>query len=403
MVTPSVSTALRPLVVPVFVPAAAFGLAQGAAIPVVAFTARDLGASLVVTSVVVALFGIGQMAGGIPAGRVVRRLGERRAIVAGSLLGACGAALCLVAWTVAVLALGVFLVGVAGAMWGLARHAYVAYAVPPEIRARALAAMAGSNRVGLFAGPLIGAAVVHYTGPRGGFAVELAGILLAAALMARLPDVEQHETGTRGPSVVATLRRHRGVLGRLGVAVLITGAARATRNAAVPLWAAHLGLDAATTSVVVGLAAGIEMLTAYPGGRWMDLRGRRFVAVPCLLLFGIGHLLLPATNGVVSLTALALLMGFGGGLSTGLVMTLGADEAPEVDRAEFLAVWRLCHDTGMATGPALVSAVSALGSLGAGIALVGVLALVGAAIYARAVPAHATVVPHEGGGSPRRE
>ncbi len=386
----SVSGALRPLVVPVFVPAAAFGLAQGAAIPVVAFSARSLGASLVVASVVVALYGIGQVAGAVPAGRAVRRLGERRAVVAGSLFGAVGAALCLAAWAVPVLAAGVLLTGIAAAVWGLARHAYVAYSVPPTVRARALAAMATSNRIGLFAGPLLGAAVVRFTGPRGAFAIELAGILLAAALMARLPDLEHdvQVTGTRGPSFVATIRRHRRVLGTLGVAVLFTGAARGTRNVTVPVWAAHLGLGAATTSLIVGIAAGLEMLVAYPGGRLMDLRGRRFVAVPCLLLLGLGQLLLPATIGPATLTATALVMGVGSGLSTGLVMTLGADVAPAQDRAEFLAAWRLCHDSGLAAGPALVSAIGALGSLGAGISAIGVLALGGAVIYARAVPPH---------------
>jgi MFS family permease len=378
------------LVVPVFVPAAAFGLAQGAAIPVVAFSARSLGASLVLASVVVALFGIGQVAGAVPAGRAVRRLGERRAVVAGSLFGAVGAGLCLAAWTVPVLALGVLLTGIAAAVWGLARHAYVAYSVPPTVRARALAAMATSNRIGLFAGPLLGAAVVRFTGPRGAFAIELAGILLAAALMARLPDLE-HDVriiGTRGPSFVTTIRRHRRVLGTLGVAVLFTGAARGTRNVTVPVWAAHIGLGAATTSLIVGIAAGLEMLVAYPGGRLMDLRGRRFVAVPCLLLLGLGQLLLPATIGPATLTATALVMGVGSGLSTGLVMTLGADVAPAQDRAEFLAAWRLCHDSGLAAGPALVSAIGALGSLGAGISAIGVLALGGAVIYARAVPPH---------------
>ncbi|HEY3001459.1 MAG TPA: MFS transporter, partial [Kribbellaceae bacterium] len=66
----------------------------------------------------------------------------------------------------------------------------------------------------------------------------------------------------------------------------------------------------------------------------------------------------------------------------------GADVAPAQDRAEFLAAWRLCHDSGLAAGPALVSAIGALGSLGAGISAIGVLALGGAVIYARAVPPH---------------
>jgi MFS family permease len=175
----STGSALRPLVIPVFLPAAVFGLAQGAAIPIIAFAARSLGASFLLTAIVVALPGIGQMLGNLPAGRIVRRFGERRTIIAGSLLGAAGALLSLLAWTVWALGVGVFLVGVANAVWGLARHAFVADAVPAGMRARALSTMAGASRLGVFAGPLIGAGVVHLVGIRGGFAVQLVAVLVA--------------------------------------------------------------------------------------------------------------------------------------------------------------------------------------------------------------------------------
>ena len=41
------------------------------------------------------------------------------------------------------------------------------------------------------------------------------------------------------------------------------------------------------------------------------------------------------------LVPVALLLGFGNGLGSGIVMTLGADFAPARGRAEFLGVWRL--------------------------------------------------------------
>jgi MFS family permease len=379
--------ALRPLIVPVFVPAAVFGLSQGAAIPVIAFQAKDLGASLPVIAIVVALPGIGQMLGNLPAGRIVRRFGERWTVVAGSLLGAAGSLLCLLSWSVWALGAGVALVGVSNAVWGLARHAYVAYSVPVNLRARALSAMAAASRVGVFLGPLIGALVVLGMGPRGGFAVQFAGIVVAAVLMARIPDVELPPPG-RGTPMLRLVARHRLLLRSLGTAVLLTGMARATRAAAVPLWAAHIGLSASTTSLVIGIAAGLEVLVAYPAGRVMDLRGRRLVAVPCLLILGVAHLLLPATTTEATLAVVTLMMGVGGGLGNGLVMTLGADVAPVAERAEFLAVWRLSHDSGMAAGPSLVSAVGALVGPAAGILTVGGLALAGAGIYARAIPRH---------------
>ena len=63
----------------------------------------------------------------------------------------------------------------------------------------------------------------------------------------------------------------------------------------VPLWADHLGLDAATTSLIYGLAGGIDMLVFYPAGKVMDRKGRTWVAVPSMLIMGAG-LLLPAAR-----------------------------------------------------------------------------------------------------------
>jgi hypothetical protein len=55
-------------------------------------------------------------------------------------------------------------------------------------------------------------------------------------------------------------------------------------------------------------------------------------------------------------------------MSNGLVMTLGADVSPPDRRAEFLAAWRLTHDTGSLTGPLVVGAVAAVSACGAGAA-----------------------------------
>lgn len=170
-------TTLRPLVTTVFVPSAVFGIGQGAGAPVIALIARDLGASVGVAGLIVALVGLGAVLGDLPAGRVVARFGERRSIAVGSSVGALGVALSLVAWTPAVLALGAVMTGLATAVWGLARQSYLAEVVPIEMRARAMATFALMWRLGFVVGPFIGALVILAVGTRGGFIVQLAGIV----------------------------------------------------------------------------------------------------------------------------------------------------------------------------------------------------------------------------------
>jgi MFS family permease len=371
----------------VLLPAAVFGVGQGAAIPVVALQARELGASVGGAGVIVALLGLGMVLGDLPAGRIVARIGERSAVLLGSGIGAVGAALSLLSWTPVVLGIGVGLYGVASAVWALARQAYIIETVPVALRARALSALAGLNRLGMLIGPFLGAAVVYALGPRGGFLVELVAVVVAGALMATMPGVESDRRGT-GPTqkLRNVLVAHRKVLRTLGVNALIMGASRASRTAVLPLWADHIGLDATTTSLLFGVGAAFDVALSYPAGRWMDLRGRRPVAVGSLVAFAAAHVTLPLTGGVVALGAVAVLMGVANGLSNGLIMTLGADAAPRDGRAEFLGAFRLCHDLGNLTGPLVLAAVAAVATLGVGSVALGALSALGAAGMARWVP-----------------
>jgi MFS family permease len=378
---------LRRLAVPVFLPAAVFGVGQGAAVPVVALQARELGASVGGAGAIVALLGLGMVLGDLPAGRVVARIGERSAVLLGSGIGAVGAALCLLSWTPVVLGIGAGMYGVASAVWALARQAYIIETVPPALRARALSALAGLNRLGMLIGPFLGAAVVYALGPRGGFLVELVAVVVAGALMATMPGVESDRRRT-GPTqkLRSVLVTHRKVLRTLGVNALIIGASRASRTAVLPLWADHIGLDATTTSLLFGVGAAVDVALSYPAGRWMDLHGRRPVAVGSLVAFAAAHVALPLTGGVVALGAVAALMGVANGLSNGLIMTLGADAAPSDGRAEFLGAFRLCHDLGGLAGPLVLAAVAAVATLGAGSVVLGAVSALGAAGMARWVP-----------------
>jgi len=69
-----------------------------------------------------------------------------------------------------------------------------------------------------------------------------------------------------------------------------------------------------------------------------------------------------------------------------MVMTLGADHSPRSGRAHFLGVWRLMSDLGSSCGPALLSFLAAALSLGAGIAVTGLIAFAAAAQLAYWIP-----------------
>jgi MFS family permease len=92
----------------------------------------------------------------------------------------------------------------------------------------------------------------------------------------------------------------------------------------------------------------------------------------------IACLLLPLATSVLSVALVMALIAAGNGLGSGIVMTLGADAAPELGRSQFLGAWRLCGDIGNTGGPVVVSAVAAVAPLATACLVVGVLGLAGA-------------------------
>ena len=386
---------LRSIAVPAFGPALLFSIGEGAILPVVALTARDLGASVAVAALVVTLIGLGSWFFNLPASLITLKFGERWAIVgaaAASAVALAAAALSpLLPGGLWLLAAAMLVVGMAASVFSLARQKYLTEAVPVVLRARALSTLGGVNRIGIFIGPFIGAAVMQFAGITGAYWVGVVAMAAAAVVSLRIPDlVATPAADDADPVQQATLRSvavsHAGVFLSVGMGVLLLSALRASRQVVIPLWAEHLGMDATQASLIYGLSGAIDMLVFYPAGKLMDRKGRQWVAIPSTLIMGTAMLLIPLSTGFAGLLLAALLIGFGNGISSGLNMTLGADFSPDNGRGQFLGIWRFMADAGATGGPVLLSAVTAVASLGAGVAATGVLGFAAAAVFAVTIP-----------------
>ena len=370
------------IAVPAFAPSLLFGLGEGAILPIVPLTARDLGASVPMAALVIAMIGIGSLINNIPASMITMRWGERWAIVAAGVWSGLGMLLCVLTSHLGLFATGCFMVGMSQAVYNLARQSYMT---------EALSTLGGVMRIGMFAGPFLAAAAVHAFGLSAAYVVGIVAVLGAAAIGARIPDLETPpvpagQTAPASTSVVSTLRDHRRVFLTLGVGVVLVSAVRASRQAVIPLWADHLMLAPSVASLIYGLAGGIDMLVFYPAGKVMDRKGRRWVAVPSMLIMGLAMLLIPLTSGALTLLLASLAIGFGNGIGSGMIMTLGADQSPRHGRAHFLGIWRLMSDIGSSCGPALLSLLAGGLSLAAGIAVTGLIAFAAAGTLAYWIP-----------------
>jgi MFS family permease len=386
---------LRKIAVPAFGPSFLFGLGEGAILPVIALSVRQLGGSVALAALMVTLIGIGSLVSNIPASLITTRYGERWAIVGAALWSVLAMVLCVLAPNLWLFGIGIFMVGMAGAVFGLARQKYLTETVPFQFRARALSTLGGVMRIGLFIGPFFAAAAIHAMGIGGAYWIGVAALAFSAAVALRMPDLpgdvpDGTATDRAAAPAPATLRSigsgHARIFVTVGIGALLVSAVRASRQAVIPLWAEGIGLDAATTSLIYGLAGGIDMLVFYPAGKVMDQKGRRWVVVPSMTIMGAALLLTPLTHGAPSLLLAAMAIGFGNGIGSGMVMTIGADHSPRVGRPHFLGVWRLMSDIGSSCGPALLSFLAATLSLGAGIAVTGLVAFAAAAQLAYWIP-----------------
>lgn len=373
---------LRDVALAAYGPSAISSIGHGAVMPVLALRARELGAEVSTAALVVALLGVGMLLASLPAGALVARIGERRALVVVGFLDAAAMAAAAVTGSVPALGGAVVVSGMSWTVFLIARQGWMIDAVPLRYRARALATLGGTYRVGVLIGPLLGAGLIRLGSLTWVFWLA-AAMSVASAVLARLmPDLG--EDGRRQDreqghlSVWAVLVEHRRTLLTLGAAVVVIGASRSLRSGLLPLWAEHVGLSASTTSLIFALAAAIDIAFFFPGGWLMDHRGRAVVAVPVVAAAAVACLLLPLATSAAGVAAVMALMAAGNGLGSGIVMTLGADTAPVRGRAQYLGGWRLCGDIGNSGGPLLVGAVALAAPLASASLLMGVLGLAGA-------------------------
>ena len=408
---------LRSVALAAFLPTLLFSIGEGAIIPLIPLVANDLGATLAVAGFISAMIMLGELVGDIPSGFIVSRIGERNSMLWSSLLTIIAVLICVVAPNPVILGAGIFLIGIATAVFALARHAFMATYVPLVYRARALSTLGGVFRAGWFIGPILSAGLIYLTGStHSAFWLFIVCCLAAATILLVLPD----PSGTFGPpasaaptppasgndeqpaepqkaGLFATIRDNREVLTRLGSGAALVGAMRASRTVMLPLWAVSIGISAPQTALIIGIAGGIDFALFYASGQIMDRFGRMWSAIPSMIGLAAGHLVLAITHDLPSnvewFIGIAMFLALANGIGSGLLMTLGADLAPRTGLAPFLGAWRFTADAGSAAAPLAVAGVTGLASLSLASGVMGVIGLLGAFLLYRYIPRYAPFRP----------
>lgn len=374
----STSSSLRGLWLRVYVPNLLVATGQGAMIPILVYAADRVHASPATAGLVVALNGFGTMFFDLPAGRIIARLGERKASLISAVLLAVGLLGCLVARSFPLFVSSLLVQAAGWALWSLVRLTHLSRVAPALVRGRALSLFGGVIRAGNVIGPFLYIVTVGRSSVDGAFLIYLVCVVVGFTWHVLARDRTDHAASLTKTVQVRTIRilsDNRRVFATAGVGALGISLLRGSRSAIIPLWASHIGLSAAQSSAIFAFSSLIDLAMFYPAGVVSDRWGRKAVAIPCMVVLSIGHIVVPFSHSFSTLFLVALVLGFGNGMGSGIVMTLGADFTPAIGRASFLAVWRLVADGGTAVGPLVDSGIVALGAIALAGPVLGLLGL----------------------------
>src|SRR5690606_29693206 len=129
---------------------------------------------------------------------------------------------------------GVLMVGLARAVFMLARQTFLVEITPIHLRARAMSTLGGVHRIGMFIGPFLGAAFIHALGLSGAYWAAVLVMLAAGIVSMWVPDLVPRTAaaGTRAaqPAALALMREHSSAFMTLGLACALVAAVRACRE-----------------------------------------------------------------------------------------------------------------------------------------------------------------------------
>jgi MFS family permease len=353
----------------VYAPAALLAFGQGLLLTTLPLYAATFGVSYGLVSLAVAAAALGTLATDVPAGALVGRLGLRPTMIVGTSLVAVSTLLLAVPQPFSFLIAARIAAGVGTALWSLSRHAFIATAVPISERGRAISVFGGINRIGTFAGPVVGGLLATWFDYRASFLVS--GLMAAIALLLAIRFIKPTPravttTGGRGRWGVVgkVLRRNWRDLAAAGVAQTLAQMIRAGRLFIIPLYGTQVvGLSVAEVGLIMTISALVDVSMFVPAGLLMDRFGRKTAAVPSFAVMAVGVAMIPAAHSFSTLLAAAVVIGLGNGLGSGTMMTLGADLAPTGATGEFLGLWRLIGDAGAFLGPVSVGIIAGVAGL----------------------------------------
>ena len=400
---PPSTNPLRSLALPVYVPALVFAIGTGAISPVLVLAALSIGFSEAGSSAAVGVFGLVGVFAAPPLGRLITRIGDRRALISAGIVTMIAILVSISALVIgednqpfakSAFVVSLVLISIGANIWQLGRQAYVAESVGTSWRARGLSMLGGMTRLGQLVGPAFSTLLIGIWFIGSVFWLSFATTLIATVMVVMFlvpptpptsahvlaadsatppenPIRSSHAAKKPAPGKIAKDSQLGGTAGTpektvpspfataiMGIGINAIAILRANRNVIVPLWGAFLGVDETVITATFTVSALVDSIMFLASGGLMDKHGRLAALIPTLTVMPAGIIIMLAWQTVPGFVVGACVLGLGNGFGAGVVMTTGADLSPNQNKADFLGLWQAIANIGTAAGPFIASGMT---------------------------------------------
>ena len=255
-------------------------------------------------------------------------------------------------------------------MWNTSANVLLSDMTITSNRGRALALRQMSTRLGFVAGPALAGIVAATVSLPAVFLINGASKVVIVATVffmvketkpePKLKLASADDDLVAEPARKAVLRTMR-TRSFVALSITIIGFSMtqtAVLQALVPIYASEeLGVSKSSVGLIVGLAAFISFLVAFPNGMLADRFGRKISIVPGLLLLALASTLLTVSDTFILVLFAVSIQGSGEGMTMGTTHTYAMDIAPEEHRGSFLGTVMMFQAFGAFLGPIAIGAI----------------------------------------------
>lgn len=357
---------------------------HAALVPLIPYFTGELGLSKFEVGVLTGAFGAGVLAGSIPGGYMVARVGVKASAIVGfAIFSATSVAFAFAGseWTLIGARFGE---GFGSALSWVAAFTWLVRSAPEERRGEFIGTLMSAAVVGALLGPVVGSAAA---------AVGIAPTFVAVAVVGVMIGVWVYLTPAPGPDVRRPFLPMLGGMLRPNLALGMWFITISPLLFGAPVILAPLALDGAGWgAVAIGavflVAAAFEAVVQPLVGRWSDRVGYRPPVATGLLGATAILLFFPWAGGALAVGALVVLAAifFNASVTPGTALFSRGAEKAGVDQALVFAATNIAWASGSALGSPLAGALADLGGDGLSYSVLAIICATTLAMVMRRKP-----------------